>query len=195
MKSLIFVILISSLFFTSCSWVIHDDESMRVVSIYWSKNNTKPIFLWMWVMRDLYLLTSAHVVSDERVSYSLYEWDSLVQLYHREKDTLSDRIVMSVGNASLQTPVVIADLLKDSSRLQNGDDIYTIVSRSGSLLRIDGKILEVHGKTLGYTPSGQTYSLSWIILTDLRVIAGDSGAPIFTTAWGMLIDVVHVAGK
>ncbi len=195
MKSLIFVILISSLFFTSCSWVIHDDESMRVVSIYWSKNSAKPIFLWMWVMRDSYLLTSAHVVSDERVSYSLYEWDSLVQLYHREKDTLSDRIVMSVGNASLQTPVVIADLLKDSSRLQNGDDIYTIVSRSGSLLRIDGKILEVHGKTLGYTPSGQTYSLSWIILTDLRVIAGDSGAPIFTTAWGMLIDVVHVAGK
>jgi hypothetical protein len=65
------------------------------------------------------------------------------------------------------------------------------VSRSGSIVRQVGKVVDPSGSIVGYDTTWRVVTLSGIVLTDLDLLPGDSGAPIFTLD-RELVDVVHV---
>ena len=58
-------------------------------------------------------------------------------------------------------------------------------------MRMTGKVVDPSGSVLGYDMTGRVVTLSGIVLTDLDLQPGDSGAPIFTTE-REIVDVVHV---
>jgi hypothetical protein len=119
-----------------------------------------------------------------------------------QRDTITDRAIFTISDTDYtkaMSDTVITRILHDmdTSRiwLKIWDPVFTYVFRSGSVVRLDGKVLEPNGRTLGYTKRGQIMILSWVVLTDIRVVPGDSGAPVFTSDTNEFIDVVHVAGE
>ena len=189
MKPIITIILVSGLICSSCSQRIDDTN---IVKIY-RKIDTQSELSWVWVrVEDWVYLSSAHVVRNNRYSYLIQSWASLFPVRIVAQDNEWDRVLLTTTNNPWTPQRTIDEFLTEKSNIKNGDKVYTYLTRSGSLSRIDGTIIEVNAKTLGYTQLWQTYMLSWIVLTDLEVLPGESGAPIFSSRGG-LIDVVHVA--
>jgi V8-like Glu-specific endopeptidase len=138
------------------------------------------------------VLTSAHVVRDDRLVYEI----SGIRYQVSERDSVGDRAILSQNqNPKLQIYWNVSswgqDSLKKTTTIQKWDPIYTEVSRSGSIVRITGKVLDPRGSVTGYDTTGRVVTLSGIVLTDIDLQPGDSGAPIYTPEWE-IVDVVHV---
>ncbi|MBC7503976.1 trypsin-like peptidase domain-containing protein [Candidatus Gracilibacteria bacterium] len=176
------IILISiSLLLTACMQSRY--ETMEIIG---KESQTKQVLIrGMGVMLpDGSIFTSAHVVRDDRL---IYETDGVIYRVW-ERDTIGDRAILS------QIPDLkskIRDIVKNTNIIRVGDPIYTEVTRSGSIVRIAGKVVDPSGVVTGYDTTGRVMILSGIVLTDISLLPGDSGSPIFTHL-GELIDVVHV---
>ena len=191
MKRIIGIICISVFLLSACAERVVREEDSRVVEIF-SLRDDQRAKIGMWILIDeSTLLTSAHVVRDDRYGYSLGEGKNTHSFRVIERDTLSDSALLSSEESKKKYRI---EALYNRTNLYSGSLVHAIVSRSGSLVRLDGKIREINAKTIGYTEQWQIYTLSWIVLTDLWVESWDSGAPIFSESW-VLIDLVHVVGE
>ena len=159
-------------------------QGYQTVEIVWKDSQNGQIMVrGMGVTLSVdQILTSAHVVRDDRLVYEV-GW---VIYQVSDRDMTGDRAVLSqTQGAKIQTQI------PRLQQIQKWDPIFTEVSRSGSIVRIAGKVINPSGSVTGYDMAGRVVTLSGIVLTDLDLQPGDSGAPIFTTQWE-IVDVVHV---
>ena len=174
------VILISMIYLlTSCTTQRY--ETIEIIGK--DSQNGWIVVLGMGVkISDDSILTSAHVVRDDRFVYEI----SGIRYQVSERDIMTDRaILMRYTSSKNQTKIPKLQLVN------LWDPIYTEVSRSGSIMRITGKVVDPSGSVTGYDMTWRVVTLSGIVLTDIELQPGDSGAPIFTTQW-QIVDVVHV---
>jgi S1-C subfamily serine protease len=139
------------------------------------------------------ILTSAHVVSDPRLIYT-FSLDDMTQSVVRVNtiDILSD-VALMVTDISLDRDTT-GWVVYPFAPTHTGDVITTQVIRSWALITLTGQVVSPSGQILGYTRDGRTETLSGVVITDLRVIPGDSGAPIYDRR-GEIVDVVHARGE
>jgi S1-C subfamily serine protease len=139
------------------------------------------------------ILTSAHVVSDPRLIYT-FSLDDMTQSSVRVSaiDPVSD-VALMVTDISLDGDT-IGWVAYPFAPTSTGDTISTTVIRSWALITLTGQVVSPSGQILGYTRDGRTETLSGVVITDLRVIPGDSGAPIYDRR-GELVDIVHARGE
>ncbi len=159
-------------------------QSHETVEIVWKESQNKQIVVrGMWVrIGDDKILTSAHVVRDDRLIYEA-GW---VIYQVSDRDMTGDIATLSQTQvAKNQTQILRL------SSVQKWDQVFTEVSRSGSIVRMTGKVVDPSGSVLGYDMTGRVVTLSGIVLTDIDLQPGDSGAPIYTVEWD-IVDVVHV---
>ena len=159
-------------------------QGYQTVVIVWKESQNRQIMVrGMGVrMSDDQILTSAHVVRDDRLIYEA-GW---VIYQVSDRDMTGDIATLSQTQvAKNQTQILRL------SSVQKWDQVFTEVSRSGSIVRMTGKVVDPSGSVLGYDMTGRVVTLSGIVLTDIDLQPGDSGAPIFTTQWE-IVDVVHV---
>ncbi len=168
-------------------------EMSRVIEIRGTDPQT-----WQVVSRGMgYLvdattvITSAHVVPDDR---SIYKWlqsgrEVLLTVWTRfsGRDIALLTLQKSEWEKELQSILPYSDI-------RDGDAVIILVSRSGAIVRLDGKVKNPEAQVLAYDQNGEVKVFSGIVLTDTPFLPWDSGAPIFTE-WGKLIDVVHVSEK
>jgi hypothetical protein len=136
------------------------------------------------------LLTSAHVVRDDRLRYEV--WGMRHEVWERDFDV--DIAYMKMNNEQW-TMSNVCDSYKEyvwKAQLTVWESISIPVIRSGSLVALTGVITSLTGAVLAYDSVGRTQVLSWLILTDIPLSLWDSGAPILDEQ-GRVIDVVHVA--
>ncbi len=169
-----------SLLLTACT-----QSRYETVEIVWKESqNSQIVVRGMWVeLSDWSILTSAHVVRDDRLSYQVGSLRYRVV----ERDIIGDRAILS----QIQIIEKINIQISQFQKVQKWDQVYTEVSRSGSIVRIVGRVVDPSGTVLGYDMVGRVVTLSGIVLTDIDLEPGDSGAPIYTTQWE-IVDVVHV---
>ena len=156
----------------------------ETVEIVWKESQNSQIVVRGMGVRiwDDQILTSAHVVRDDRLHYEI-GW---VIYQVSDRDMVGDRAILAIDtNRNIQSKI------PHLQQVQKWDPIYTEVSRSGSIVRIAGKVVDPRGSVTGYDTTGRVVTLSGVVLTDIDLVPGDSGAPIFTHEWE-LIDVVHV---
>jgi S1-C subfamily serine protease len=139
------------------------------------------------------ILTSAHIVSDPRLIYT-FSVDGMSQSSVRMStiDPLSDRALM-VTDLSLNWDM-IGWVVYPFAPTHTGDVITAQVIRSWALITLTGQVVSPSGQIIGYKRDGRTEMISGIVITDLSVIPGDSGAPIYDRR-GELIDIVHARGE
>lgn len=136
------------------------------------------------------LITSAHVVSDDRSIYRAMSiaWvmseNLSVQMRFSERDIAFLNAWETGISHTIKTILVVPDV-------SIGDQLSIPLFRSWALIWIDAHVASIDTRVLAYDERGQTRIFSGIILPDTPFLPGDSGAPIFTK-WGKLIDVVHV---
>lgn len=75
--------------------------------------------------------------------------------------------------------------------------IYTLVSRSGSWYRIDGKIKTIDQKYIAYDSILSGTVFTWGIETDIILEKGESGTPIWSLSWWLIwvMSAVDRAGR
>ena len=159
-------------------------QGYQTVEIVWKESQNGQIMVRGMGVRlsDDSILTSAHVVRDDRLVYEV-GW---VIYQVSDRDMTWDRAVLSqTQGAKIQTQI------PRLQQIQKWDQVFTEVSRSGSIVRMTGKVVDPVWSVTGYDISGRVVTLSGIVLTDIDLQPGDSGAPIFTTQWE-IVDVVHV---
>lgn len=194
----IFIFLIICIVLTSCM-----NKQYQGVQIDGKeRQNSVVVVKWMGVpISENSILTSAHVVRDDRLVYEV-GW---VEYKVIERDTVGDRALLKkirtsdlstsfgkINNPSPNLPFLNSGKWKQVQiGIKKWDPIYTEVNRSGSIMRVEGKVLDPSGSILGYDTIGHVETLSWIVLTDIALLPGDSWAPIYTREWE-LVDVVHV---
>lgn len=166
------------------------EESSRVVII----TGSNPEVPWEVIrgvgyrVDDSTIVTSAHVVPDDRLIYqALIGWQETTLIVtnrfgNRDIAFLSPR--WSEWKKDIQDVLVSPDV-------KVGDSVYIPVFRSGSLVKLTARVQDARAEVIAYDNRGQTKVFAGIILPDTPFLPGDSGAPIFTM-WGKLIDVVHV---
>lgn len=163
----------------------------QTVEIVWKNQNNTPVVKWMWVRwSDGSILTSAHVVRDGALVYEIDEMPYRVKM----RDIIGDRAILSVNytwGVINDGDRIISLFLVNRQSIKKWDSIYTEVIRSGSIIQISGKILDLNASILGYDTLGRITTLSGIVLIDIMLSPWDSGAGIFTLS-GELVDVVHV---
>lgn len=173
------LILISLFLLTACT-----HNQYETVEILWKNQTNATLVRWMGVKgSDGSILTSAHVVRDDNLSYMIQGERYRVV----KRDIWSDRAVLSQRVVSGWYTESIWQL----KSIYVWDPIYTEVNRSKKITRLNGKVLNPIGSIIWYDNLGRTITLSWIVLTDLELLPWDSGAPLFDRD-GDLIDVIHV---
>ena len=184
-------------------------QGYETVEIMWKESQNGQIMVRGMGVRlsDDSILTSAHVVRDDRLIYEI----SGIRYQVTERDMTGDRAILEkreksgilphLGGARGGTPNI--PLLNSNTiplltspkwggtKVQKWDQVFTEVSRSGSIVRIAGKVVDPVWSVTGYDMTGRVITLSGIVLTDIDLQPWDSGAPIFTTQWE-IVDVVHV---
>lgn len=142
---------------------------------------------------DQGIVTSAHVVSDDRYRYEMIMHDTAYPLSLVSRDRSRDIAYMVQSGWVLWSPDV---LMSESQRalLHRWDPIMTYVIRDGMMHTLTWHIIDTHGSIIWYSDHGDIITLSGVLLTDLSVLPWESGAPIFSLEW-KLIDVVHVRGE
>lgn len=135
---------------------------------------------------DSTVITSAHVVPDDRYLYSqATSWEPLsVQYRFPERD-------IALLSPIWSSPHSGVDLILSKYIPHPNEKIYVALARSGSIVMVPGIVKNPSAQVIAYSEKGQVQMFSGIILPDIPFFPGDSGAPIFTR-WGKLIDVVHV---
>ncbi len=135
------------------------------------------------------ILTSAHVMRDDRVRYEA--WDMRYEI--RERDIERDIAYMKIGDEKWWMKNVCGEYKKyiwKTPELQIGDSITTEVMRSGSIISLTGTIVSLTGTILAYDTLWRTQILTGVLVTDIEYLPWDSGAPILDTGW-RVVDVVH----
>ncbi len=76
--------------------------------------------------------------------------------------------------------------IKQTSGSDTNTPIYALVFRSGSWMRIDGKILSENASYIGYdvTLSGRVFT--WALETDIVLLPWESGTPLWTSRGELL---------
>jgi hypothetical protein len=149
-------------------------------------------------LSDGSILTSDHVV---RGGMRYEVWGMRYDVW--ERDMIGDRALLirsdigilpllggARGGTGSRIPLLVSPI-RGETKIQKWDPIYTEVSRSGSIVKQVGKVVDPSGSVTGYDTTWWVVTLSGIVLTDLDLLPGDSGAPIYTLD-RELIDVVHV---
>jgi S1-C subfamily serine protease len=141
-----------------------------------------------YLARDTVIITSAHVVPDDRRIYETTYLGEELPLSVKARLPARDIALLTLKWQDFQWD--IQDILS-VSEVKIGDTVSIPVSRSGSLVRLTGVVREVAAQVLAYDQHGEVKIFSGIILPDTPFLPWDSGAPVFNR-WGKLIDVVHV---
>lgn len=164
----------------------------QMVEIVWKESQSSAVRVqWMGIRLVSWdIVTSAHIVRDDSLVYQIGN----IPYSIRMRDAIGDRAVLSKN----YTWWIITDgahitslFWANRENIQKWDPVYTEVTRSGRIVQISGKILDLNASILGYDTLGRLTTLSGIVLTDMILSPWDSGAGIFTLS-GELVDVVHV---
>ena len=164
------------------------NTSDHVISIIWRDSSGIVKIRWSgyFYAPDL-VVTSAHVVPDDRIVYQGISHEKIFPLTLVSRDISRDVAILSsskkVGKSSGE--------LFQRGTLQKDAPIYALVYQSGALLRVDGRITEKDASALAYDQNGKSTILTGVILTDMHFFPWESGSPVFDNQ-GNLIDVVHV---
>lgn len=174
------IIIFLFFFLSACS----EGTDYSDVQIIWKEqwNNSLKI-KWRGVMfDDGSVLTSAHVVSDDRINYTIEG----KEYFTIERDVWGDRAILI--QSGIQT---IYSLNMFPKKIHTGSIVSTKVIRSWSVSLLTWSVLFPHKSIVGYDSFGRVVELNWLVLTDMDLISWDSGAGIYAEN-GELIDVVHV---
>jgi S1-C subfamily serine protease len=175
--------LISLILLSSCGQSLSPTD--WVVSIRGYRGETEVVRgMWVCIAEDR-VLTSAHVVREDRLRYEV--WGMRYEVW--ERDFSTDRAYLKTMTNTCTLP---REYIWKIETLTIWEKISIPVIRSGSLITLTGSITSLTGTRLAYDSVGRTQMLSWLILTDISLLPWDSGAPILD-GQGRVIDVVHVA--
>jgi hypothetical protein len=183
----IFIFISASIFLISCTKL--DYETIEIIG---KDPTTSEVRIRGMGVRfpDGSILTSDHVVRDG-IIYNI--WGIGYHLW--ERDITGDRAILSEVQDLKFSELYLIEHIKNPRRnlikLQKWDSIYTELSRSGSIVRQVGRVVDPNGSVTWYDTTGRVVVLSGIVLTDFDLLPGDSGAPIFTLD-RELVDIVHV---
>lgn len=133
-------------------------------------------------MEDMSILTSAHVVSDDRLHYFI-DWNKYIVI---KRDTIGDRALLTQDAKHSEVSIDIYP-----KPVETGSQVYVQTIRSWSIITLTGVVILPKTSLSAYDSRGHRITLSWVLITDMDLNAGDSGAGIYTRDW-KLIDVVHV---
>ena len=173
--SLIFILM---LLLSSCT----KSGVSRDVQIFW-KDGENIVVQWRGViMEDTSILTSAHVVSDDRLRYFI-DWNNYIVI---KRDTIGDRALLTQDAKQSEVSIDIYPKL-----VKTGSQVYIQTVRSWSIVALTGVVILPKTSLSAYDFRGRNITLSWVLITDIDLNTGDSGAGIYTIDW-KLIDVVHV---
>lgn len=170
-------------------WCARSSPENWVVEIYgyqWNEQVVRGIGV---CIEDGKILTSAHVVRDDRLTYRV--WDVQLRIIQRIPQT--DIAYMEITTKDRR------DIPCQEGRIYRGkvgnltlwQEIILPVVRSGSVIVMRGKITTLTGTILAYDGVGRTLVLTGMLMTDIPLELWDSWAPIFDKE-GRVIDVVHV---
>lgn len=176
----IFLVCLLGIITSSCVQVWND---AKVISLYAKDTSGIQTIRGSWYMSGKFIFTSAHVVPDDRWIYFVSGSALMYKVHFR--DIYTDRAILASKNISnILLPVF------SGSYMPIWAPVYSLVFRSGSVQRLDGKVVWT-GDILWYTQEGKSFPIKWISLTDIEFLPWESWSPIFDTSWN-LIDVVHV---
>lgn len=133
-------------------------------------------------MEDTSILTSAHVVSDDRLRYFI-DWNNYIVI---KRDIIGDRALLTQDAKQSEVSIGIYPKL-----VKSGSQVYIQTVRSWSIVALTGVVILPKTSLSAYDSRGRNITLSWVLITDMDLNTGDSGAGIYTRDW-KLIDVVHV---
>lgn len=174
----------------SVSRLISDGQRILIVSVVDPTTGDEVMRGMGYQVDDATIVTSAHVVPDDRYTYHIISGGNIVGNTLTVQSRLSERdiaILSPIGKISTKK---VEEIFVPSS-IKSGDTVYIAVARSGAITQLSGKVDDATAQVIAYNQRGEVRVFSGIILPDTPFLPGDSGAPIFT-AWGKLIDVVHV---
>ncbi len=160
----------------------------KVISIIWMDSSGMIKIRWSgYFYTPDSVVTSAHVVPDDRIMYQGISGDNIFSLTLVSRDISRDVAILSsskkIGKSSGE--------LFQRGTLEKNSPIFALVYRSGAVTRLDGKIRELDASILAYDQNGKSLTLTGILMTDIEFFPWESGSPLFDTE-GSLIDVVHV---
>lgn len=183
MKSLLCIAI--SLLLISCSAPPYDGSIVEIVG----NRSWISVVRGMWVcISDGRVLTSAHVVSDDRDTYMIWETPYSIS----ERDIMADRAYLERDAADGYNPCLHTREYIWKTDTQNIGDIVAIpVMRDSTLIYLTGYIITTTGTILAYDTRWQSRVLSGMVLTDVQLLPGDSWSPILD-GQGRVIDIVHV---
>ena len=154
----------------------------RDVQIFW-KDGENIVVQWRGVvMDDASILTSAHVVGDDRLQYFIDENKYVVI----KRDRIGDRALLTQSGKQSEMSIDIYP-----KPIEKGNQVYTHIIRSWSIVTVTGVVISPKTNLSAYDSRGRSVTLSWILITDIDLNNGDSGAGIYNRDWD-LVDVVHV---
>lgn len=133
-------------------------------------------------MEDASILTSAHVVSDDRLRYFI-DWNNYIVI---KRDIIGDRALLTQDGKQSNENIDIYP-----KWVETGSMVYTQTVQSWTIITLTGVVILPKTNISAYNSHGRIMMLSWVLLTDMNLNSGDSGAGIYTRDWE-LIDVVHV---
>lgn len=133
-------------------------------------------------MEDTSILTSAHVVSDDRLRYFI-DWNNYIVI---KRDIIGDRALLTQDAKQSEVSIDIYP-----KPVETGSQVYIQTVRSWSIVALTGVVILLKTSLSAYDSRGRNITLSWVLITDMDLNTGDSGAGIYTRDW-KLIDVVHV---
>ncbi len=195
MKIFLFILLLSSvcLMISSCQSDISRAEispADRIAEIYLESGYK----VWEWVLytHDT-ILTAWHVVAKNQKYYVMREWDDSREKMQIKNITLS--LDSDIAHVLVEKPLDISWELPplDTSYIL-GTPIYALVSRSWSLIRVEGNILSLDANYIGYDVSLSGRVFTGALETDIVLETGESGTPIWTFS-GWLIGVMSAVDR
>ncbi len=207
MKSLpLFVIM--TFIFSSCSTqILPSEESLtsRIINIETTAPNGssgRGV-----ILRSGEVLTSLHVVNS-CIRWQLISWENPYTsewcfiLEHREKriiqtisltnrDTDVAYLLYSWSHDAAQKPLILQE------NPQIWEQVFALVSRSGSWQKREGHIRELNTSYQAYTDHLSGAILSWALVTDIVLERGESGTPLWTASWELIgvVSAVDTTGK
>lgn len=182
-KILSSLILISSFFLASCQkeYTLSQIGEKNILPIVVSKwNNT--LLGTVFKVENIYV-TAYHTVRDDSAKIHIKNQKNC-RVYDRDKK--KDIVWISCGENSENPHKKIYPHLTKIWKY-----ILIPVYRKNKIQYMTGKIIENSAIINSIDSYGNQYTLSGIVLTDVSLKAGDSGAPIFEKDSGRWVGVIH----
>lgn len=182
-------------FFIICVVIIsgcsnHDNFRDSIVQIQWIHNGIEVVRGMGVCVDNSIILTSAHVVRDDRFLYEVM--GTRYQVI--ERDIVRDTAYMKQlypehWNTNKSCTSQIKYIWKQKSQVN--DSVYVPLMRSGSIVLAEGRVVSLTWNILWYDNLGHVQFMTEMLVTDILFEPGDSGAPMLD-AEGQVVDVVHV---